>query len=103
MNPKFKDFLYYLKELARKQKPISLSNLKIVTNDCGYYYFFDTETRNKRFEVFTRNKHIATLTVDIINDLEVVIKCCRYVQGVPDLNYSVIDGKLSLNKSSVRY
>ena len=104
MNRKLKELLYDIKGMARDQIPMPLNDLRAAVDGCGYYTALDIDPNNinHRFEIFTRNKHIATLKVDIINNRDVVVTGCRYVRDMPELNYQIdANGKLSYFQSIV--
>ena len=104
MNRKLKELLYDIKGMARDQMPIHLNDLRAAVEGCGYYTYFDIDPKNinHRFEISTKNKHIATLKVDIINNRYVLVTCCRWVRDIPELNYQIdASGKLSYFQSIV--
>ncbi len=95
MDKKMKALLYELKDWAQHQIPITLSSLENTIIGYNHYYFYETVGPNKRLDIHdNKYNHIATLTIDMINEHQALINCCRYVK-IPDLNYQVNNGKLS--------
>ena len=88
MNQELKNLLYDLKELAQNQIPINLISLRKTIENCNYYTLFDTETKNKRLDIINSDCQLmATLTVYILNEHDILISCCKWVKDVPELNF----------------
>ena len=102
------NLLYYIKELAINQAPISLDSLLNSIVLVGYACFLDDERKYPKVEIleieqneYGCNNRVCTLSIKFINDYDVIIDGCSWIY-IKDLEYDVDDnGRITYHEHYV--